>query len=109
MLHDKFTITFVDPEGLSYPVKAEEGENLMQVAVTNSIPGIIGECGGAMACATCHIVLDEKDISRFPERSESEEEMLEFAATEKQAGSRLACQLLACPTIDGIVVHVAGE
>lgn len=70
------------------------GDSVMSAAVHNGVSSIIGECGGAMACATCHVYLDPDTNALFDPRSPGEEDMLEMAAAEVTAGSRLSCQLL---------------
>lgn len=69
------------------------GESVMQVAVRNGVPGIVGECGGVLSCATCHVFVDENDLDRLPEMSPMEDELLDGAAEDRRDCSRLACQL----------------
>lgn len=86
------TIRFIDANDQVTEVPAEPDETVMTVAVTNMVDGIIGECGGAMACATCHCYLDDKYADRFGDISEMEEEMLGMVE-HRQPNSRLGCQL----------------
>lgn len=81
------------------------GETLMQAAIKNGIDGIIGECGGAMSCATCHVVVVGTPTP-VDDAGDQEKEMLEFAAVEPSPGSRLSCQIRASHDIDGIVLRV---
>lgn len=86
-------IRFIDEAKESIiEVEVEPDETVMSLAVNNMVDGIIGECGGAMACATCHCYLDEAYADQFSEVSEMEDEMLSMVE-HRQANSRLACQL----------------
>ena len=98
-------ITFVSHDGKSQEVEAENGSTVMESAIKNSIPGIEAECGGACACATCHVYVDEawKDIVGEPEVME--EDMLDFA-WEMKPNSRLSCQIKVTDALDGLIVTV---
>ncbi len=98
-------ITFINHEGASHVVDAENGSTVMESAVKNSVPGIEAECGGACACATCHVYVDDawKDIVGEPEVME--EDMLDFA-WEMQPNSRLSCQIKVSDELDGLIVRV---
>ncbi len=85
-------ITFIDSSGEKRPVEAEEGSTVMEAAIRNSIPEITAECGGACACATCHVYVDEAFVPLTGEASPQEEDMLDFAYA-VQPNSRLACQI----------------
>ncbi|MFC5697446.1 2Fe-2S iron-sulfur cluster-binding protein [Pseudomonas sp. GCM10022186] len=98
-------ITFVAHDGSAYEVEAATGSNLMQVALANGIDGILGECGGSCSCATCHCYLEAKDYARLEAPSRIEREMLDCVA-EPQATSRLGCQVVVSPEMDGMVVHM---
>ncbi|HHN72629.1 MAG TPA: 2Fe-2S iron-sulfur cluster binding domain-containing protein [Thermopetrobacter sp.] len=101
-------VIFVDPEGGRHEVEAEEGMTLMEAAVKNMVPGIEADCGGACACATCHVYVDPAWVERIPgitARSEAEEDMLDFAFDVRE-NSRLSCQIRITPEMDGIVLHV---
>ncbi|MBL4801378.1 MAG: 2Fe-2S iron-sulfur cluster binding domain-containing protein [Emcibacter sp.] len=99
-------ITYIAADLTETTVEAAEGDSLMKVATTNGIGGIVGECGGYMMCATCHVYVDERFIDLLPPRSEEEDEMLESAASGRRDNSRLSCQIKACPEIEGIIVHM---
>ena len=75
----------------------------METAIRNSIPGIEAECGGACACATCHVYVDDAWIGKLPKREQMEEDMLDFAFDVRE-GSRLSCQIKVKPELDGLVV-----
>ena len=96
-------ITFVDPAGVKREVEAPEGWSVMEAAVKNDIPGIDADCGGACACATCHVYVDPAWVGKLPPKSEMEETMLDFAQDVK-ASSRLSCQLTVTADLDGLVV-----
>ena len=89
-------LIFVTPEGERMEVDAQKGTTVMENAVRNDVPGIEAECGGACACATCHVYVDEEPM---------EEDMLDFAF-EPQPNSRLSCQITVSDALDGLVVTV---
>ena len=96
-------ITFIDSFGEKRPVEAEEGSTVMEAAIRNSIPEITAECGGACACATCHVYVDEAFVSLTGEASPQEEDMLDFAYA-VQPNSRLSCQIKITPEVEGMIV-----
>lgn len=98
-------IKFVDPMGSEHLVDANAGESAMRCATRHSIPGIVGECGGALACATCHAYIEEEWISQLPPPSELEQEMLE-GCIDVQPNSRLTCQLALESAHEGLVIRV---
>ncbi len=98
-------ITYVEHDGTSHEVDAPEDRSIMEVAIENMIPGIDGDCGGACACATCHVYVDEGWMSKTGDKSEMETSMLEFAESVEE-NSRLSCQLKTSAAIDGIVVRL---
>lgn len=99
-------ITFIDATGADYVVDAEEGENLMSVAIKNGIDGISGECGGGCACATCHCFIDGSWADKVDVAEDMEKMMLEHTASESKATSRLACQVFVTEELEGLVVHL---
>jgi 2Fe-2S ferredoxin len=98
-------IIFIDQQGHERVVEGRAGQSLMLVAVQNEIAGIDGECGGACACATCHVLIDPEWSSKLPKAEMMEQDMLDFAR-DVQANSRLACQIKLTPEIDGMSVRV---
>jgi ferredoxin, 2Fe-2S len=96
-------ITFVDFEGQSRTVEAEIGSTVMEAAIRNDIPGIEAECGGACACATCHVYVDEAFLEKAPKAEPMEEDMLDFAHDVRN-NSRLSCQIKVTAELDGLVV-----
>jgi 2Fe-2S ferredoxin len=98
-------VTFLRPTGNDVVVDASGGTSVMQAAVSNGVTEVVAECGGTLACATCHVYVAEEFLDRLPAVSEDEEEMLDYTATEREPGSRLSCQLPMGPDLDGIVVR----
>ena len=98
-------ITFIDARGESRTVEGESGATVMEVAIRNGVPGIEAECGGACACATCHVYVDDAWTETVGGPSMMEEDMLDFAFDVK-AQSRLSCQIKVKDALDGLVVHV---
>ncbi|MDO9245351.1 MAG: 2Fe-2S iron-sulfur cluster-binding protein [Phenylobacterium sp.] len=98
-------ITYVMFDGGERAVDLKTGVNLMQGAVANNIPGIDGDCGGACACATCHIYVDAAWLPKVGPRTAMEDSMLEFAE-HVEANSRLACQITVRDELAGMVVRL---
>jgi 2Fe-2S ferredoxin len=82
------------------------GHSLMEAAVANNVPNVIGECGGCLSCATCHVYVDPEWVEKTGKVSELEDEMLEITVAERKPVSRLSCQIQSAPELDGIVLHV---
>ena len=99
-------LTYIAADGTETTVEAEEGSNVMQTALDNDVDGIVGECGGSMMCATCHCYVDEAWAEKTGDRNPGEDDMLECAADEVKATSRLSCQIKLTPQLDGLVVHL---
>ncbi len=97
-------ITFVDSQGTSRTVEAQEGATVMETALRNSVPGIEAESGGACACATCHVYVAPEWSEIVGKPSQMEEDMLDFAF-EVRPTSRLSCQIKVAPALDGLVVN----
>jgi 2Fe-2S ferredoxin len=98
-------ITFVQPDGSEQTVEGDPGLTVMEVAKMNLIEGIEAECGGACACATCHVYVDPAWRERTGSPNEMEEDMLDFAF-EVRPESRLSCQIRVTEELDGLVVRV---
>jgi len=96
-------VTFIDAKGEARTVEAQVGSTVMETALQNSIPGIEAECGGACACATCHVYVAEDWTDKVGEASQMEEDMLDFAF-EVRPNSRLSCQIKVSQELDGLVV-----
>ncbi|MEM7424613.1 MAG: 2Fe-2S iron-sulfur cluster-binding protein [Pseudomonadota bacterium] len=98
-------ITFIQHDGSQQTVDAEEGMTLMETAVKNMVPGIDADCGGACACATCHVYVEPDWVDAAGAREEMEEDMLDFAF-DVQDNSRLSCQIKIVSELDGMTVRV---
>ena len=98
-------ITFIDAQGESRTVEAETGSTVMETAIRNAIPGIEAECGGACACATCHVYVDEAWQDKTGSTSAMEDSMLDFAEN-VEPNSRLSCQIKVSDALDGLVVRM---
>ena len=98
-------VTFIEHNGTAHTVDAENGMTLMETAVKNMVPGIDADCGGACACATCHVYVKPEWLDKTGEREEAEEDMLDFAF-EVQDNSRLSCQIKITDDLDGLVVDI---
>ncbi|AKI00271.1 ferredoxin [Hoeflea sp. IMCC20628] len=98
-------ITLVAYDGTRFEVAAENGSTVMENAIRNSVPGIEAECGGACACATCHVYVDEQWVDAVGAPAPMEEDMLDFAFDVRPT-SRLSCQIKVRSELDGLVVHV---
>jgi 2Fe-2S ferredoxin len=98
-------ITYIAFDGTRFEVNAENGSTVMENAIRNSVPGIEAECGGACACATCHVYVDEAWTALVGEPEAMEEDMLDFAF-DVQPTSRLSCQIKVRAELDGLIVKV---
>lgn len=99
-------VKYVIDSGEEYVVEVAEGTSVMHGAVKNGVPGVIGDCGGACTCATCHVYVDAEWIARTGPITSMEAAMLECTATEKRATSRLSCQIFVTDALDGLVVVI---
>jgi ferredoxin, 2Fe-2S len=97
-------ITFIDTAGTARTVEGEVGLTVMETAIKNAVPGIEAECGGACACSTCHVYIDDAWREKVGEPSPMEEDMLDFAY-EVQPSSRLSCQIKVSEELDGLTVR----
>jgi 2Fe-2S ferredoxin len=97
-------ITFVEASGTATSLDVPEGWSLMQAATANGVDGIVGECGGSCACATCHCYVDERLMAVLAPAAAGELDMLDNVAAERRPNSRLACQLKASAAMDGCTV-----
>jgi len=101
------TITYIEPSGREVAIDVPDGWSLMQGATANGVDGIVAECGGSCACATCHCYVDPARAGELPAPSAAELDMLANVAAERRPESRLACQLKASPALAGLRVRVA--
>jgi len=98
-------VIYITTDGARHEVDVESGYSIMEGAINNNIDGIVAECGGACACATCHSYVDEAWLDKIPEMDDMEDSMLD-AAFERKDNSRLTCQIEVSDELDGIVIHV---
>ena len=99
-------VTFITHDGQEHTVDIALGWSLMEGAVKNRVPGIDADCGGACACATCHVYVDPKWLPALPPKSDMEEAMLDFAAMAGAPNSRLSCQIRITEELDGMIVTI---
>jgi len=99
-------ITYVQPDGNGIGIDVEVGKSVMQGALDNAIKGIVAECGGELACATCHCYVDDEWIEKVGPAGTIEGQMLDCAASSKKSGSRLSCQIVANDNLNGLVVYL---
>ena len=95
-------ITYNTHDSKTHTIEVQNGLTVMEGAVQNDIPGIDADCGGGMACATCHVYVNEEWLSKLPAKEDGEEDMLDMAFEPKQ-NSRLSCQLTVSDELDGLV------
>ncbi len=100
-------VTYIEADGTGHTVELPVGDNVMRGALNHDLPGIVGECGGGLACATCHCYVDDAwtGIVGGPS-SQDEIDMLESTAAEVKPASRLSCQIEMTAALDGLVVHL---
>ena len=98
-------IHFVDHTGEKRTIEVENGATVMEAAIRNAIPGILAECGGACACATCHVYVDDAWREATGQPEQMEEDMLDFAF-DVRPSSRLSCQIKVTDALDGLVVRI---
>ena len=101
-------ITYIEHNGKTHNVEVSIELSVMEGAIQNNIPGIDADCGGACACATCHIYVDEKWFNKLPSKSEAEQDMLDMAI-EPNKFSRLGCQITVNDDLDGMVVKMPSK
>ena len=96
-------ITYIDLNGNSKTIEIEKGLSVMEGAIQNNIPGIDADCGGSMACATCHVYVEDKWLDKIPKPEDGEIDMIDMAFEPKK-NSRLSCQITLVDELDGLVV-----
>ncbi len=100
------TIHITQPDGTSVPLEVPLGSSVMRAAVDAQVTGIIGECGGAAMCGTCHVFVDEAWRDRLPPMSQNEDDLLDCTAAPRQANSRLGCQLRMTAELAGLALSL---
>ena len=98
-------ITYIENDGKEHIIEVKPGQSVMEGAVKNNIPGIDADCGGACACATCHVYVDDAWADKTGKASVMEESMLDFA-NDLQPTSRLSCQIIVSEALDGLIVRM---
>ena len=96
-------ITYITYDNKNHTVDVQNGLTVMEGAVQNDIPGIDADCGGSMACATCHVYVEEKWLDKIPKAEEAEVDMIDMAYEPKK-NSRLSCQIIISEELDGLIV-----
>ncbi len=101
-------IKYIEHNGTEHDAEVASGLSVMEGAVQNDIPGIDADCGGGMACATCHVYVKEDWLNRLPKKEDGEEDMLDMAF-EPKSNSRLSCQLTITDELDGLIVTIPSK
>tara|TARA_B110000196_G_C20673017_1_gene442811 strand:- start:21 stop:341 length:321 start_codon:yes stop_codon:yes gene_type:complete len=101
-------ITYIENNGSSHTIEVSSGLSVMECAVQNDIPGIDADCGGGMACATCHVYVKEEWFNKLPKKEDGEEDMLDMAYKPNKF-SRLSCQVLVSDELDGLIVSIPSK
>jgi 2Fe-2S ferredoxin len=98
--------TWILSDGRQICAEVKDGLNMMEAAVANNVPRVIGECGGSLSCATCHVYVDPAWTDRVGGPERFEDGMLDVTEADRRETSRLSCQIKASPALDGLVLHV---
>ena len=98
-------ITYIEKNGKEHTIDVPNGLTVMEGAVQNNVPGIDADCGGSMACATCHVYVKEDWFNKVPKKEEGEEDMIDMAF-EPNKFSRLSCQITVTNSLDGLIVEL---
>jgi len=98
-------IKYIEHKGKSHTIDVANGLSVMEGAIQNNIPGIDADCGGSMACATCHVYVKEEWFDKLPKKEDGEEDMIDMAY-EPNKFSRLSCQLIVSDELEGLVVNL---
>ena len=101
-------ITYIEHGGKTHTIEVANGLSVMEGAVQNNIPGIDADCGGGMACATCHVYVKEAWFDKLPTKEDGEEDMLDMAFETKK-NSRLSCQIIVSDELDGLEVNIPSK
>ena len=101
-------ITYITHDNKTHTIDVQNGLTVMEGAIQNDIPGIDADCGGGMACATCHVYVNDNWSDKLPKKEDGEEDMLDMAF-EPRSNSRLSCQIQVSPEIDGLEVHLPAK
>ena len=101
-------IIYKDFQGGSKTIEVANGLTVMEGAIQNEIPGIDADCGGSMACATCHVYVEDKWFDKIPKAEDAENDMIDMAFNPKK-NSRLSCQIIVSDELDGLVVNIPSK
>ncbi len=111
-LHNYITsmakITYITHDNQNHTIDVQNGLTVMEGAVQNDIPGIDADCGGGMACATCHVYVNNEWFDKLPTKEDGEEDMLDMAFEPKK-NSRLSCQIIVSDELDGLIVNIPSK
>ncbi len=99
-------VIFNGRQSAAIKIEGSEGESVMYAALSNRVGGILGECGGSLACATCHVYVDEAWLDRLEPMADLENEMLDATACERQPNSRLCCQIELTASLSGLTLTI---
>ena len=101
-------ITYIEHNGKSHTINVENGLTIMEGAIQNDIPGIDADCGGGMACATCHVYVNDEWFDKITPKEDGEEDMLDMAFEPKK-NSRLSCQIIISDELDGLIINIPSK
>tara|TARA_Y100000817_G_scaffold173527_1_gene135522 strand:- start:147 stop:467 length:321 start_codon:yes stop_codon:yes gene_type:complete len=101
-------INYITHNNETHTIEVQNGLTVMEGAVQNDIPGVDADCGGGMACATCHVYVKEEWLDKLPMKEDGEEDMLDMAFEPKK-NSRLSCQLVVSDELDGLTVDIPSK
>ena len=101
-------ITYIEHTNKKHIVEVSSNMSVMEGAIQNNIPGIDADCGGSMACATCHVYIDKKWLDKLKKKDESEEDMLDMVCQPNKF-SRLSCQLIVSNELDGLILRIPSK
>ena len=101
-------ITYITHDDKSFSIDVQNGLSVMEGAVQNDIPGIDADCGGGMACATCHVYINNEWFNKLPPKENGEEDMLDMALKKKK-NSRLSCQIIVSDELEGLIVKIPSK
>ena len=101
-------ITYITHDNQNHTIEVQNGLTVMEGAVQNDIPGIDADCGGGMACATCHVYVNDEWFDKITPKQDGEEDMLDMAFEPKK-NSRLSCQIIVSDELDGLIVNIPSK
>ena len=101
-------ITYITHNNQNHTLNVQNGLTVMEGAIQNDVPGIDADCGGGMACATCHVYVKEEWLDKISKKEDGEEDMLDMAF-EPKPNSRLSCQLIVSDDLDGLIVNIPSK